>query len=80
MDGQFTDLMTDIGAKARAAAAELACASSERKAAALIAAADAIWRRRQETGLLQTANCALVIDAPKFDAQTPIIGFLGAAE
>ena len=48
MDGQFTDLMTEIGRKARAAAAELACASSERKAAALIAAADAVWRRRQD--------------------------------
>jgi glutamate-5-semialdehyde dehydrogenase len=48
MDGQFTDLMTEIGAKARAAAAELAYASSERKAAALISAADAVWRRRQE--------------------------------
>lgn len=48
MDGQFTDLMTEIGKNARAAAAELACASSERKAAALIAAADAVWRRRQE--------------------------------
>ena len=48
MDGQFTDMMTEIGAKARAAAAELACASSERKAAALIAAADCVWRRRQE--------------------------------
>ena len=48
MDGQFTDLMTEIGRKARAAAAELACASSERKAAALIAAADAVWRRRNE--------------------------------
>jgi glutamate-5-semialdehyde dehydrogenase len=48
MDGQFTDLMTEIGQNARAAAAELACASSERKAAALIAAADAVWRRRQE--------------------------------
>jgi glutamate-5-semialdehyde dehydrogenase len=43
MDGQFTDLMAEIGGKARAAAAELACASSERKAAALISAADAIW-------------------------------------
>ena len=48
MDGQFTDLMSDIGRKARAAAAELAFASSERKATALIAAADAIWRRRGE--------------------------------
>jgi glutamate-5-semialdehyde dehydrogenase len=46
MDGQFIDLMTDIGQKARAAAAELAFASSERKATALIAAADAVWRRR----------------------------------
>ncbi len=48
MDGQFTDLMTEIGQKARAAAAELAFASSERKAAALVSAADAVWRRRQE--------------------------------
>ena len=48
MDGQFTDLMSDIGRKARAAAAELAFASSERKAAALISAAEAVWRRRQE--------------------------------
>ena len=45
MDGQFTDLMRDIGQKARAAAAELACASSERKSAALISAAEAIWQR-----------------------------------
>jgi glutamate-5-semialdehyde dehydrogenase len=37
-----------MGRAARAAAAELACASSERKAAALISAADAVWRRRQE--------------------------------
>ncbi len=48
MDGQFTDLMADIGRKARAAAAELAFASSERKSAALISAAEAIWTRRQE--------------------------------
>ncbi|MDM7932251.1 glutamate-5-semialdehyde dehydrogenase [Tabrizicola sp.] len=46
MDGQFTDLMVDIGKKARAAAAELAYAGSERKSAALISAADAVWRRR----------------------------------
>jgi glutamate-5-semialdehyde dehydrogenase len=48
MDGQMTDLMADIGAKARAAAAVLAYASSERKATALIAAADVLWQRRQE--------------------------------
>jgi glutamate-5-semialdehyde dehydrogenase len=47
MDGQFSGLMTEIGAKARAAAAELAFASSERKAAALQAAAVAIWAKRQ---------------------------------
>ena len=46
MDGQFGDLMTEIGKKARAAAAELAFASSERKATALIAAADVLWQRR----------------------------------
>ena len=46
MNGQFTDLMSDIGQKARAAAAELAYAGSERKSAALISAAEAIWRRR----------------------------------
>jgi glutamate-5-semialdehyde dehydrogenase len=46
MDGQFTDLMIEIGSKARAAAADLAFAGSERKATALIAAADAVWNRR----------------------------------
>ncbi len=54
MDGQFTELMTDIGQKARAAAAELAFASSERKAAALVSAAAAVWARRQE---ILDANC-----------------------
>jgi len=54
MDGQFSDLMTDIGQKARAAAAELAFASSERKAAALVSAAAAVWDRRQE---ILDANC-----------------------
>jgi glutamate-5-semialdehyde dehydrogenase len=54
MDGQFTDLMSDIGQKARAAAAELAFASSERKAAALVSAAAAVWARRQE---ILDANC-----------------------
>jgi glutamate-5-semialdehyde dehydrogenase len=46
MDGQFTDLMADIGTKARAAAADLACAKSERKAVALQTAATVIWDRR----------------------------------
>jgi len=41
-----SDLMTEIGTRARAAAAELAYASSERKAAALQAAAAAVWARR----------------------------------
>ena len=43
-----SDLMTEIGTRARAAAAELAYASSERKAAALQAAAAAVWARRDE--------------------------------
>ncbi|MES2143728.1 MAG: glutamate-5-semialdehyde dehydrogenase [Pseudomonadota bacterium] len=48
MDGQITDLMAEIGAKARAAAAELAYAGSERKYAALISASHFVWERRQE--------------------------------
>jgi len=48
MDGQVSDLMIEIGTKARAAAAELAYASQERKYAALIGAAHEIWARRQD--------------------------------
>jgi glutamate-5-semialdehyde dehydrogenase len=48
MDGQITDLMAEIGTKARAAAAELAYAGSERKYAALISASHFVWDRRQE--------------------------------
>lgn len=48
MDGQFHELMAEIGAKARDAAAELAFAGPERKYAALIGAAEAVWRRRQQ--------------------------------
>ncbi|KEJ97593.1 glutamate-5-semialdehyde dehydrogenase [Pseudosulfitobacter pseudonitzschiae] len=39
-------LMADIGARAKAAAAELAVASAERKHAALISAAAAVWAQR----------------------------------
>ncbi|MCY1125713.1 glutamate-5-semialdehyde dehydrogenase [Frigidibacter sp. RF13] len=41
-------LMAGIGARAKAAAADLAFASSERKYAALESAAQAVWDRRQE--------------------------------
>ncbi len=41
-------MMRDIGQRARAAAADLACAGSERKAAALVSAAHALLDRRQE--------------------------------
>ena len=47
MDGQISDLMADIGARARAAAADLAFASAERKSAALTGAAEEVWSRRQ---------------------------------
>ena len=40
-------LMADIGRRARAAARPLAMASAERKHAALVSMADAIWRDRQ---------------------------------
>lgn len=45
---EHADMMADIGTKARAAAAELAFATSERKAAALQAAAAAVLARRDE--------------------------------
>ena len=44
----MADLMAEMGAAARAAAAELAFASAERKDAALIGAAEAVWARRQQ--------------------------------
>jgi glutamate-5-semialdehyde dehydrogenase len=43
-----TALIDEMGRKARAAAAELAFASAERKHAALIGAAEALWSRRQD--------------------------------
>ena len=48
MSGQAIDMMRDIGARARAAAQELAYASQERKYAALIGASAAVWARRGE--------------------------------
>ncbi len=54
MSGQAVDIMRDIGARARAAAQELAYASQERKYAALIGASAAVWARRQE---ILDANC-----------------------
>ncbi|SFF10467.1 glutamate-5-semialdehyde dehydrogenase [Sulfitobacter brevis] len=41
-------LMADIGARAKVAAADLASASAERKHAALISAAEAVWERRAD--------------------------------
>lgn len=46
MDAQLSDLMVEIGTKARAAAAELAFANQERKYAALIGAGQEIWNQR----------------------------------
>ncbi|MEL7462779.1 MAG: glutamate-5-semialdehyde dehydrogenase [Pseudomonadota bacterium] len=51
MDGDQIDagaLMAEIGARAKAASRALGYATAERKHAALIAAADAIWARRDE--------------------------------
>ena len=53
MDGNTTPI-AEIGARARAAASELAYASSERKHAALIGAAEAVWNARQT---ILDANC-----------------------
>ena len=41
-------LMADIGTRAKAASSELAFATAERKHAALIGAAEAVWNRRDE--------------------------------
>lgn len=54
MANESTGLMHTLGSAARAAAADLAFASSERKAAALLSAAAAVWDRRQE---VFDANC-----------------------
>ena len=51
MDGDQIDaaaMMAEIGARAKAASRELGYATAERKHAALIAAAEAIWERREE--------------------------------
>jgi glutamate-5-semialdehyde dehydrogenase len=47
-------LMADIGARAKSAATDLAYTSSERKHAALIGAAEALWDNRQQ---ILDANC-----------------------
>jgi glutamate-5-semialdehyde dehydrogenase len=60
MDGSVTDLMAEIGTAARAAAAELAYASAERKHAALIGAAEAVWRARDA---IIDANCEDIVYA-----------------
>ncbi len=62
MDGQISDLMLEIGAKARLAAGELAYASQERKYAALIGASHEIWNRRQA---ILDANCEDLVYAEK---------------
>lgn len=47
-DQDIAIMMADIGTRAKAAAAKLATASAERKHAALISAADAVWSAREE--------------------------------
>lgn len=42
------EIMAEIGARAKTAAAELASASAERKHAALIGAAEAVWQNRRD--------------------------------
>ena len=50
-------LMADIGARARAASAMLATASPDRKHAALIGAAEAVWERRQDIMDANAEDC-----------------------
>ncbi|MBU2982401.1 glutamate-5-semialdehyde dehydrogenase [Lentibacter algarum] len=72
-------MMAEIGTRARAAAAELAYASAERKHAALIGAADAVWKTRasileanqkdlafgREKGLSPAMMDRLMLDEPR---------------
>jgi glutamate-5-semialdehyde dehydrogenase len=51
-------LIAAIGRQARAAAAELATASQERKYAALVSAADRVWDRRQDILDANVLDCA----------------------
>lgn len=44
----ISEMMADIGRRAKVAAATLASASAERKHAALISAADAVWKNRED--------------------------------
>jgi len=53
MNSEIKPMMADIGARAKAAAAELAHASALAKESALMAAADAIWENRAD---ILTAN------------------------
>jgi len=55
-------VMHDMGAKARAAAAELAFTPPERKTAALKAAADAVWQRRAEIIAANEKDMAYGVD------------------
>ncbi|MEM6275690.1 MAG: glutamate-5-semialdehyde dehydrogenase [Pseudomonadota bacterium] len=75
-------VMADLGARAKAAAAELAFASAERKHAALIAAADAVWAQRakiidanaqdlafgREKGLSAAMMDRLMLDEPRIQS------------
>lgn len=48
MSDDIKTMMADIGTRAKTASQELAFATAERKHAALIGAADAVWKRRAE--------------------------------
>ena len=64
----ISELMADIGARARAAAAQLATATAERKHAALISAADAVWKNRAEIIAVNEQDLAFGRDKGLSDA------------
>jgi glutamate-5-semialdehyde dehydrogenase len=61
-------LMADIGARAKAAATVLATATAERKHAALISAADALWQARAEIIAANEKDMAFARDKGLSDA------------
>ena len=75
MGGSTTDMMRDIGAAARAAAGELAYASAERKHAALIGAAQAVWAAREANSARSVSVCG-----PSRRTATPMSAFSAWAD
>lgn len=68
MTQDITSLMADIGARAKEAATVLATASAERKHAALVSAAEAVWAAREDIYAANAKDMAFGADKGLSDA------------